>query len=142
MTDEELDSLLIEILNEYLAETKEDAEYIKNQKSKDYKEVKEDYHFVIEHLSNLLPAIHSLDDLAEMDEEGGRRIRRVQRAGYEGVHDSFLGFRDTGSAGDKRGGYGAGKEEQEEKLFHIALNVKCLQIAFVKYKKNVYLYGY
>lgn len=69
MTDEELDSLLIEILNEYLAETKQDAEYIKNQKSKDYKEVKEDYHFVIEHLTNLLPNIHSLDDLAEMDEE-------------------------------------------------------------------------
>ena len=69
MTDDELDSLLIEILNEYLAETKEDAEYIKNQKSKDYKDVKEDYDFVIEHLSGLLPELHSLDDLAEMDEE-------------------------------------------------------------------------
>jgi len=69
MTDEELDNLFIEILTEYLAETKEDAAYIQNQKSKDYDEIKEDYDFVIKHLSGILPKLHTLDDLAVMDEE-------------------------------------------------------------------------
>lgn len=54
MTDEELDQFLVETLQNILADTKECADYVKDIHTEEYKEIQEDYEYVIEDVTDLL----------------------------------------------------------------------------------------
>lgn len=69
MTDKEMDNFFLEILNKILLEMKECADYVKDFDTPEYQEIKEDYSFVIGDISHILENVHSIDDLAEMDED-------------------------------------------------------------------------
>lgn len=69
MTEQELDDFFIETLNKILIETKDCADYVKNETSDEYKEIQEEYSYAIEDLTNLLKNIKTIDDLAEQDED-------------------------------------------------------------------------
>lgn len=69
MTDEELDQFLVETLKNILADTKECADYVKDIHTEEYKEIQEDYEYVIEDVTDLLKKVKGLDDLADMDDD-------------------------------------------------------------------------
>jgi len=64
-----MDEFFIETLKNILSEYKECADYIKDLNTPEYEEIKEDYSFVIDDITNLLKNVKTLDDLAEMDED-------------------------------------------------------------------------
>lgn len=69
MTDDELDTFFVELLNRILDEVKDCSEYLGKPKTKEQKEIKKDYDFVIKHISKLLKSVKSIDDLAEEDDD-------------------------------------------------------------------------
>lgn len=69
MDDSELDEFFIKTLYAILEDMKDCAEYIKNQNSPEFKEIKDDYKKSIKSLSKLLKKIHSIDDLAETSDD-------------------------------------------------------------------------
>lgn len=69
MTEEEMDDFFIETLKKILLDMKDSFESVKNENSEEYQEIKEDYEYVIEDLSNILKSVKTLDDLALLDEE-------------------------------------------------------------------------
>lgn len=69
MTDDELDTFFVELLNRILDEVKDCLEYLGKPKTKEQKEIKKDYDFVIKHISKLLKSVKSIDDLAEEDDD-------------------------------------------------------------------------
>jgi len=69
MTDEELDKLLVDTLGKILADTKECADYVKDIHTEEYKEIQEDYEYVIDDVTDLLKNVKGLDDLADMDDD-------------------------------------------------------------------------
>ncbi len=68
MTQLQMDKFLIESLKNILEIAKDDYDYIKDEKSPEYIEIKEDFEEVIAGLESLLPVIKSVDDLACQDE--------------------------------------------------------------------------
>lgn len=66
---ENQDLFFIELLNKILAEYKECAEYTKNIHSPIYDEINEDHQACIAELTELLEEVHSIDDLAEYEED-------------------------------------------------------------------------
>lgn len=74
MTDKELDRFLISTFKNILADTEDNASYIKSKTYKDYQEVQEDIDFSINELKELLQKIHNIDDLAECDDDQITRI--------------------------------------------------------------------
>lgn len=85
MTDKELDRFLISTFKNILADTEENASYIKSKTYKDYQEVQEDINFSIKELKELLQKIHSIDDLAECDDD---QITRI----YEYIEDYYSNY--------------------------------------------------
>lgn len=69
MTDKELDQILVETLKNILADTKECADYVKDIHTEEYKEIQEDYEYVIDDVTDLLKKVKGLDDLADMDDD-------------------------------------------------------------------------
>lgn len=69
MTEEDMDDFFIETLKKILLDMKDSFESVKNENSEEYQEIKEDYEYVIEDLSNILKSVKTLDDLALLDEE-------------------------------------------------------------------------
>ncbi len=69
MTQLQMDKFLIESLKNILEIAKDDYDYIKDEKSPEYIEIKEDFEEVIAGLESLLPVIKSVDDLACQDED-------------------------------------------------------------------------
>lgn len=69
MTDEELDQLLVDTLKKILADTRECADYVKDIHTEEYKEIQEDYKYVIDDVTDLLKNVKGLDDLADMDDD-------------------------------------------------------------------------
>lgn len=64
-----MDDFFIETLKKILLDMKDSFESVKNENSEGYQEIKEDYEYVIEDLSNILKSVKTLDDLALLDEE-------------------------------------------------------------------------
>lgn len=85
MTDKELDRFLISTFKNILADTEDNASYIKSKIYKDYQEVQEDINFSIKELKELLQKIHSIDDLAECDDD---QITRI----YEYIEDYYSNY--------------------------------------------------
>ena len=85
MTDKELDRFLISTFKNILADTEDNASYIKSKTYKDYQEVQEDINFSIKELKELLQKIHSIDDLAECDDD---QITRI----YEYIEDYYSNY--------------------------------------------------
>ena len=85
MTDKELDRFLISTFKNILADTEDNASYIKSKTYKDYQEVQEDIDFSIKELKELLQKIHSIDDLAECDDD---QITRI----YEYIEDYYSNY--------------------------------------------------
>ena len=85
MTDKELDRFLISTFKNILADTEDNASYIKSKTYKDYQEVQEDIDFSINELKELLQKIHSIDDLAECDDD---QITRI----YEYIEDYYSNY--------------------------------------------------
>ena len=85
MTDKELDRFLISTFKNILADTEDNASYIKSKTYKDYQEVQEDINFSIKELKELLQEIHSIDDLAECDDD---QITRI----YEYIEDYYSNY--------------------------------------------------
>jgi len=69
MTDEELDAYFVKTLKAILETYKEYNSCLKEPLSDDDKEMKEDYEYVIDDLSQIIKQVKSIDDLAEMDED-------------------------------------------------------------------------
>lgn len=69
MTDEELDTYFVKTLKTILKTYKEYNSYLKEPLMEDDKEMKEDYEYVIDDLSQIIKQVKSIDDLAEMDED-------------------------------------------------------------------------
>ena len=92
MTDQELDNFLVETLKNILADTKECADYVKNFHTPEYKEIQEDYAYVIEDISDLLKTVKGLDDLADCDDD---RIGDVF-AYLESYADNFVISQEPG----------------------------------------------
>lgn len=69
MNDTELDDFFIQTLKKILEITKDDAAYVANLTTQEYEEIKEDYQYMIEDLSEIIKNTKTLDDLAEADEE-------------------------------------------------------------------------
>ncbi len=69
MTDQELDELLIETLKKILADTKECADYVKDIHTEEYKEIQEEYDYIINDVTDLLKNVKTIEDLAEMDDD-------------------------------------------------------------------------
>lgn len=85
MTDKELDRFIISTFKNILADTEENASYINSKNYKDYHEVQEDLDFSINELKELLQKIHSLDDIADCDDE---QITRI----YEYIEDYYSNY--------------------------------------------------
>lgn len=85
MTDKELDRFLISTFKNILADTENNASYINSKTYKDYQEVQEDIDFSINELKELLQKIHSIDDLAECDDD---QITRI----YEYIEDYYSNY--------------------------------------------------
>ena len=85
MTDKELDRFLISTFKNILADTEENASYINSKTYKDYQEVQKDINFSIKELKELLQKIHSIDDLAECDDD---QITRI----YEYIEDYYSNY--------------------------------------------------
>ena len=85
MTDKELDRFLISTFKNILADTEDNASYIKSKTYKDYQEVQEDINFSIKELKELLQEIHSIDDLVECDDD---QITRI----YEYIEDYYSNY--------------------------------------------------
>lgn len=69
MTDEELDIYFIDILNRVLADLKDCADYVKDLHTPEYDEINEDFDYSITQLTELLKEIHTIDDLAQQDDD-------------------------------------------------------------------------
>lgn len=69
MTEKEMDDFFIETLKKILIDMKDSFESVKNENSEEYQEIKEDFEYVIEDLTNILKSVKTLDDLALLDEE-------------------------------------------------------------------------
>ena len=85
MTDKELDRFIISTFKNILTATEENASYINSKTYKDYQEVQEDINFSIKELKELLQKIHSIDDLAECDDD---QITRI----YEYIEDYYSNY--------------------------------------------------
>ena len=85
MTDKELDRFIISTFKNILADTEDNASYINSKNYKDYHEVQEDLDFSINELKELLQKIHSLDDIADCDDE---QITRI----YEYIEDYYSNY--------------------------------------------------
>lgn len=85
MTDKELDRFLISTFKNILADTEDNASYINSKPYKDYQEVQEDIDFSIKELKELLQKIHSIDDLAECNDD---QITRI----YEYIEDYYSNY--------------------------------------------------
>lgn len=85
MTDKELDRFLISTFKNILADTEDNASYINSKTYKDYQEVQEDIDFSIKELKELLQEIHSIDDLAECDDD---QITRI----YKYIEDYYSNY--------------------------------------------------
>ena len=85
MTDKELDRFIISTFKNILTATEENASYINSKTYKDYQEVQEDLDFSIKELKELLQKIHSIDDLAECDDD---QITRI----YEYIEDYYSNY--------------------------------------------------
>ena len=85
MTDKELDRFIISTFKNILTATEENASYINSKTYKDYQEVQEDIDFSINELKELLQKIHSIDDLAECDDD---QITRI----YEYIEDYYSNY--------------------------------------------------
>lgn len=85
MTDKELDRFIISTFKNILADTEENASDINSKNYKDYHEVQEDLDFSINELKELLQKIHSLDDIADCDDE---QITRI----YEYIEDYYSNY--------------------------------------------------
>lgn len=66
---DELDTFFIDTLKKILEITKDDADYVKDFHSEEYKEIQEDYEYTINQLTELLKTVKTIDDLAMQDEE-------------------------------------------------------------------------
>ncbi len=69
MTEKEMDVFFTSTLKKILNELQDCAEYIRNLHGKEYDEIREDYAYTIEDLSDIIENIKSIADLSEMDEE-------------------------------------------------------------------------
>ena len=69
MNDQELDSFFIDLLKTILSEQKEYAEYVKEKKTPEYKEIQDDYAQSIKLLNKVIKSTQGIDDLALSDEE-------------------------------------------------------------------------
>lgn len=69
MTDEELDIYFIDILNRVIAELKDCADYVKELHTPEYDEINEDFDYSITQLTALLKEVHTIDDLAQQDDD-------------------------------------------------------------------------
>lgn len=69
MNEKEMDDFFIETLKKILIDMKDSFESVKNENSEEYQEIKEDFEYVIEDLTNILKSVKTLDDLALLDEE-------------------------------------------------------------------------
>ena len=85
MTDKELDRFIISTFKNILTATEEKASYSNSKTYKDYQEVQEDINFSIKELKELLQKIHSIDDLAECDDD---QITRI----YEYIEDYYSNY--------------------------------------------------
>ena len=85
MTDKELDRFFFFFFKKNIADTEDNASYINSKTYKDYQEVQEDIDFSIKELKELLQKIHSIDDLAECDDD---QITRI----YEYIEDYYSNY--------------------------------------------------
>lgn len=69
MTDEELDIYFIDILNRVIAELKDCADYVKELHTPEYDEINEDFEYSITQLTALLKVVHTIDDLAQQNDD-------------------------------------------------------------------------
>ncbi|MCR4790225.1 MAG: hypothetical protein K5839_04020 [Treponemataceae bacterium] len=67
MTDDELDSFFLQTLTKTLDYLKECRSYVEKYKWTNINEVLEDYDILISDLTEILPSINSIDDLAQMN---------------------------------------------------------------------------
>ena len=63
------DEFLVKVLAEIQKDVLENYNIVKNSADEDDKEIAEDFKEVLDELEPLLPKIHNLDELAQMDEE-------------------------------------------------------------------------
>lgn len=69
MTDEELDIYFIDILNRVIAELKDCADYVRELHTPEYDEINEDFDYSITQLTALLKEVHTIDDLAQQNDD-------------------------------------------------------------------------
>lgn len=69
MTDQELNTFLIETLKKILSDAQECSEYVKNKNSEEYQEIKEDYDYTIKDIKDLLQNVKTIDDLADIGDD-------------------------------------------------------------------------
>lgn len=63
------DEFLVKVLGDIQKDILENYNIVKNSTDEDDKEIAEDLKDTLDELENLIPKIHNLDELAEMDEE-------------------------------------------------------------------------